>query len=175
MVEMETKMQKTTNNSYKTNFDSNEVMAYILGICKQQGIPWNTTKAQKLLYCCYGTILAAFDEKLTEEAPQAWKYGPVFPRTFNGLKKGRIVPGVDHGFAENCNPQWLPLIEQTVKVFGKFTASQLSTWSHRSGSPWDRVTHGGTDLLVQIPSELIRNYFLPMVRNDEPKRNASMA
>lgn len=145
------------------DFDSNDVMAYILGVCDKEGISWNLTKAQKLLYCCYGAVLAAFNEKLTEENPQAWQYGPVFPRTFNGIKKHRIQPGIDHGFSQNCNPAWLPLINQTIKLFGKYTSSQLSTWSHRPGSPWDRATYGGTELLVQIPSEFIREYFLPMV------------
>lgn len=166
----------SVNKEYRTCFDSNDVMAYVLGICKEIGIDWNITKAQKLLYCCYGTVLAAFDERLTEEAPQAWKYGPVFPRTFNGIRKGRIVPGVDHGFAESCDPRWLPLIRQTVQLFGKFSASQLSTWSHRSGSPWDRITHGGTELFVQIPSGLIKDYFKPMIRvNDESERNSTTA
>lgn len=149
-------------------FDSNDVMAYILGVCEDNGISWNATKAQKLMYCCYGTVLAAFGEKLTEEAPQAWQYGPVFPRTFNGLKKNRITPGVDHGFSEECNQEWLPIIEQTVKAFGNFTASELSTWSHAPGSPWAKATNGGKELLVQIPASFIAEYFEPMInRHDE--------
>ena len=149
-------------------FDSNNVMAYILGVCEKLGIPWNATKAQKLMYCCYGTGLAAFGEKLTEEAPQAWKYGPVFPRTFNGLRKGRIVPGEDHGFSNACDPKWLSMIEQTVRAFGKFSASQLSTWSHKPGSPWARATNNGRELLVQIPAAYIAEYFDPMInRHDE--------
>lgn len=151
--------------NFKTGFDSNDVMAYILGVCKKNHIDWNITKAQKLLYCCYGTVLAAFNERLTEEAPQAWKFGPVFPRTFNGIKKGLIIPGVDHGFSIDCNPEWLPLIEQTVKTFGKFSASQLSTWSHRRGSPWDKATNEGEFLCVQMPSDDIRPYFQRMFKN----------
>lgn len=38
------------------------------------------TQAQKLLYCCYGIVLAAFDERLTDEHPKAWPGGPIFPR-----------------------------------------------------------------------------------------------
>lgn len=153
------------NKEYGTCFDSNDVMAYILGVCEKKQIDWNITKAQKLLYCCYGVILAAFGEELTEENPQAWQYGPVFPRTFNGIKKGRVTPGKDNGFSQKCNPAWLPLMDQVISFFGRFTASQLSTWSHRSGSPWDRATHGGADLLIQIPNGLIKNYFAPMVTN----------
>lgn len=155
------------DNKYPACFDSNDVMAYILGVCVKLGVSWNATKAQKLMYCCYGTVLAAFDVKLTEEAPQAWQYGPVFPRTFNGLRKNRIHPDVDNGLAEKCDPAWLQMIEQTVKVFGKFTASQLSTWSHKPGSPWARATDNGKELLVQIPSEYIKEYFAPMINRHE--------
>lgn len=148
-------------------FDSNDVMAYILGLCEKNGTPWNATKAQKLMYCCYGAILAVFGEKLTEEAPQAWKYGPVFPRTFNGLRKNRIKPGEDNGFSERCNSDWLPLIEQTVKVFGKFSASQLSTWSHAPNSPWAKATNNGRELFVQIPSAFIKEHFERLINKDE--------
>ena len=147
----------------ETSFESTDVMAHILGICKQNHIAWNFTKAQKLLYCCYGTVLAAFNERLTEEAPQAWQYGPVFPRTFNALQKGTITPGLDKGFCKRCNAQWLPLIQETVKQFGKYTDSQLSTWSHKPGSPWSKATRGGEELQVQIPAEYIKEYFAPMI------------
>lgn len=151
--------------TYSTRFDSNDVMAYILGVCEAKKIGWNLTKAQKILYCCYGVILAAFDQELTEENPQAWQYGPVFPRTINGIKKGRIIPGRDNGFSKNCNPDWLPLMDQVITFFGNYSASQLSTWSHRPGSPWDKATHGGADLLIQIPNALIKEYFSRMVTN----------
>ena len=39
--------------------DSLQVMAYIIQRCKQLQTPFlNTTKLQKLMYCCYGTCLA---------------------------------------------------------------------------------------------------------------------
>lgn len=151
----------------KSSFDSNDVMAYILGLCEENNISWNFTKAQKLMYCCYGTVLAAFGEAMTEETPQAWQYGPVFPRTFNGLRKGRIVPGDDHGFSDNCDPDWIPLIKETVKKFGRFSASQLSAWSHKPGSPWARATNDGRELLVQIPKKYIVEYFSRMINRNE--------
>ena len=158
-------MTETTQQTFKTAFDSNDVMAYILGLCQQKKLPWNITKAQKLLYCCYGTILAGFGERLTDENPQAWQYGPVFPRTFNGIKNGRVTPGKDNGFSEQCNPKWLTLIDQTVAFFGRYAASQLSEWSHKAGSPWDRATYGGRELDVQIPNGFVREYFSKMVSN----------
>lgn len=150
----------------KTCFDSKDVMAYILGVCREKGIDCNLTKAQKLLYCCYGIILAAFGDRLTEEAPQAWQYGPVFPRTFRGLKDGEIIPGKDGGFSAKCDSRWLPLIDQTIGSMGKFSASRLSAWSHLPGSPWAKASNGGRDLFVQIPGEYIRDYFSHVVKHD---------
>ena len=149
------------------SFDSNDVMAYILGVCADNNIQWNITKAQKLMYCCYGMILAVFGEKLTEEAPQAWQYGPVFPRTYNAIRKGRIRPGDDQGFSRACPPKWLPVLREAVQSFGQFTASQLSTWSHRNGSPWYVASSGGTELGVQIPAKYISDYFSRFVKNDQ--------
>lgn len=71
-------------------FDSNDVMAYIHDYCAKNNIYVNVTKLQKLLYCCYGVVLAALDERLTSEHPQAWEHGPVFPRTFNAIKKQKL-------------------------------------------------------------------------------------
>lgn len=68
-------------------FRSSEVMAYILNYGNSHEHPLNKTQAQKLLYCCYGAILAQFDERLTDEHPKAWPYGPVFPRTVNDINK----------------------------------------------------------------------------------------
>lgn len=161
-------MTEAKRSSFKVAFDSNDVMAYILGLCQQKRMSWNVTKAQKLLYCCYGTILAGFGERLTDENPQAWQYGPVFPRTFNGIKNGRVIPGWDNGFSKQCDPDWLPMIDQTVSFFGRYMASQLSNWSHKSGSPWDRATAGGKELQVQIPNEFIREYFSKMVSHAKP-------
>ena len=67
-------------------FDSLQVMAYIIKRCKQKGIYVNITKLQKLLYCCYGVVLAKFGVRLTDERPEAWQYGPVFPETLRSIQ-----------------------------------------------------------------------------------------
>jgi len=140
-------------------YDSNDLLAYILGVCQKKGFSWNLTKAQKLLYCCYGTVLAGFDRKLTEELPQAWKYAPVFPRTLNAMKKGRIIPGQDNGFSLKCEPEIRELIDTTIETFGPYSASKLSNWSHQPGSPWHTASNGGTEIYNPISSALIKDYF----------------
>ena len=60
-------------------FDSRDVAAYIAQECKRREIEYNNTKIQKLLYCSYGVMLAWKDERICEEYPRLWPYGPVFP------------------------------------------------------------------------------------------------
>lgn len=146
-------------------FDSNDVMSYILGVCQEKGYSWNVTKAQKLLYCCYGAILAGFGCRLTEEAPQAWQYGPVFPRTIKAIKRGVVFPKMDNTFSQNCPKEWLSLLQQTICYFGRYSATQLVKWTHRPDSPWSLATNNGKDLLVQIPATLIHAYFSRFVKN----------
>ena len=82
------------------NFDSIGVLAYIIKCCAKFNYFINYTKAQKLLYCCYGVILAQFNIRLTKEHPKAWQYGPVFPRAFNAQHKNLFMP---ISRKSNCN------------------------------------------------------------------------
>lgn len=71
---------------------SSVVLAYyIVALMNQRGLEINMTKLQKLLYIAYGTYLAIKNQRLTNEHPQAWPYGPVFPTTRNRLLKKRFI------------------------------------------------------------------------------------
>lgn len=151
-------------------FDTNDVMGYVFKVCNDMGIQLNMTKAQKLLYCCYGTAIAAFDIKLTDEVPQAWQFGPVFPRAYNAIKKNKIDANRKTAFSEwiekDENAHILEMFKSTIRYFGKYTASQLSAWSHAPDSPWDIATCQGTELLNPIPSDLIKRFFTPMIKDE---------
>ena len=74
-------------------FDSNDVMAYILLKASEDNFFVNITKLQKLLYCCYGVVLAAFGWRLTanvqrnqERKNPGWKG----QRIFSELPTGSI-------------------------------------------------------------------------------------
>ena len=145
-------------------FCSSSVMAYILYKGDQAQHPINKTQAQKLLYCCYGTVLAEFDERLTVEHPKAWPYGPVFPRTLNDINKKRLNVGMAKDFIQACRPEVLKLIDQTIEKFWGYSASALSAWSHRQGSPWDKAAP-----LEALDDREIQKYFakiVPIVKGD---------
>ncbi|MDU5054435.1 MAG: DUF4065 domain-containing protein [Sutterella wadsworthensis] len=160
------------NTSFQI-LDSVALVAYIIDRSKSLGVKGlNPTKIQKLTYCCYGMVLAYNGLRLCDENPEAWQYGPVFPSTLRLMQR---LGGVDD-FAmaipapkQNQFPKDVAeLIDQTLITFGKFTATQLSMWSHRSGSPWDVASIGGKVYFEQIKDTLITDYFKRYVVRHEP-------
>lgn len=143
--------------------DSTVVMAYLIQRCRMLGVPnINVTKMQKLMYCCYGVCMAKFRCKLGDESPEAWQYGPVFPRTLRELQ----VHGIDFVASKNTDalksamPEGVvAMIDATLRTFGKFAANQLSNWSHIPGSPWFVASLNGQLLREQISDSLIADYF----------------
>lgn len=143
--------------------DSVLAVAYIKFKCLSLPITdINITKLQKLLYCCYGVTLALTGQRLTKEYPQAWPYGPVFPRTFNAIRKNKL-PNV---FSLDGIPKELILrIDQTVKLFGTIQAGKLSAWTHIANSPWAKATNNGENTPVRMDDLQILRYFQDRVVN----------
>lgn len=143
-------------------YNSLDVAALIARLCQKLHFHYNNTKIQKLLYCCYGCVLAIYGKRLCDEYPRAWQYGPVFPRVFNYIKKRR---GALSQYAPNFEiPEEVKtLLEKVVAVFGKYDAVPLSNWTHKPGSPWDIVVNQidgeGGGLNNFIPDDLIATYF----------------
>lgn len=143
--------------------DSLQVMAYIIERSQALNININVTKLQKLMYCCYGVLLAEADIRLSEESPEAWQYGPVFPKPLKLLKKLTINEFVSvvgtRSVVVSLPQNAKEAIDKTLRFFGRYTANQLSMWSHLEGSPWSRASNKGKDLYGQIDDQSIRAYF----------------
>lgn len=139
-------------------FSSSSVMAYILYKGKKAGHPISKTQAQKLLYCCYGVVLAAFDERLTDEHPKAWPGGPLFPRTLSAINRHRLTTDMAEIFIASCPVDWLKLMDKTIDRFWGYSATALETWSQRKGTPWDKA-----DPLASLDDREIQKYFQQFV------------
>lgn len=148
-------------------FNSLDVASFIATVCNEQGFHYNNTKIQKLLYCCYGGVLAVYNQRLCDEYPRAWQYGPVFPRVFNFIskRKGTLESRITDFYLDEELDSFLRKI---IKVFGKYNAVPLSEWTHKDGSPWDKVVNGidGGGLNNFIPDDIIRDYFREHVIKD---------
>ncbi len=147
-----------TTQSFRP-FDSLQVMAYIIKMCKELGTPYNVTKLQKLMYCCDGVTLATYGQPLSTERPEAWQYGPVFPRVLRYIQAHGLNAVVGDVLENEAPDEIKDLIKGTILFFGKFSASQLSAWSHKIGSPWYQASDGGTELRMPIDDRSIEAYF----------------
>ena len=117
-------------------FSSIDVIAYVVYWCKTNEITVNTTKAQKLLYCCYGAVLADSNERLIDEHPRAWLYGPVFGNAHDATANDKLTVGNVRRFLRLCPQQTLDLVNKTLKTFARYSSTQLSKWASIKGSPW---------------------------------------
>lgn len=147
-------------------FDSRDIAAYIAQQCQEKNIVYNNTKIQKLLYCAYGLLFAWSDERICDEYPRAWQYGPVFPKVFNYFHKHREIAcysrNVEKEITEHDNIR--RVISTVLNNFGKYPATTLSAWTHKKGSPWDKAVNGfgeeeGAGLQGFIPDGYIKEYF----------------
>lgn len=132
---------------------------YIAAYANRHGFVINMTKLQKLLYICYGVYLAVKGERLTNEHPQAWPYGPVFPTTRNRLLQlslDEIKDGSDPSITDDIKA----CVKLVFDSFGAHTASYLSSWSHQVNSPWDTtVKTEGFRWGMEISDQYILPYF----------------
>lgn len=139
-----------------------DIASWIARTCNEFRYHYNNTKIQKLLYCCYGSVLAAYGTRLCDEYPRAWQYGPVFPRVFNYIKKRRGEISV-YNLDFEVTPDEDIFLHKVIEVFGKYDAVPLSEWTHKAGSPWDivvnRIDGEGGGLQNIIPDDLIARYF----------------
>ena len=132
---------------------------YIASYANAHNIGINMTKLQKLLYISYGVYLAVKGERLTNEHPQAWPYGPVFPATRNKLLKINLEEIIDPN-DNSITDEVKSCINLVFNSYGAYNASFLSAWSHKPNSPWDKtVSQVGFKWGNTIPDEYILPYF----------------
>lgn len=151
----------------KYRYNSVTVATYIVAYANKHHFGINMTKLQKLLYIAYGVYMAVKNERLTNEHPQAWPYGPVFPTTRNRLLKRdfNTVQTEDSELNEiNNDMEIRSLMNLVFGTYGGWTGTSLSIWSHKPNSPWDRaVNRTGFKWGDQMSDEDIREYFKSII------------
>lgn len=158
-------------DTYK--YSSVDVAKYIVSMCNKKHFGINMTKMQKLLYIIYGTYLAVYNQRLTNEHPQAWPFGPVFPTTRNKLLHRDFfeisLNDIDKEVVDEMSKdkRLNNIIDFIFKEFGKWNATKLTLWSHKDGSPWYLTTQ--QDYFKwgdEIPDEYIQEYFDSIIVRD---------
>lgn len=146
-------------------FSSKDVLAYVFKKCAELNIhDVSITKAQKLLYCCYGIVLANNGVRLCKEHPACWHYGPVFPSSYRAWKERELDFNNKAIKTIEEDPELKDVLESTLKYFGKATASKLVAWSHLPNSPWALSSYNGEYLYGDIDDVLIIDCFNKFIK-----------
>lgn len=147
-------------DTYK--FSSIDVARYIVAYANENKFGINLTKMLKLTFFLYGAYLVYTGERLTDEHPVAWTYGPVFERARKHFMYCDLydvsMSSVDDALLKDDDLK--AMLEYTFKVCGKYSATALVSWTHKEGSPWSitidecKGHEGGV-----IRDEVIYEYF----------------
>jgi len=131
-------------------------------------IKLNETKLHKLIYICDGFMLAG-GVNLIKETAKAWNYGPVYPKVHKWLKKDEVALSspcqCDKSAAQEISAASAEsLVDRVLGSFGGWTASQLTAWSHRPGSPWERALERSRGVMNSpISKSDMRDYFKGLI------------
>lgn len=129
-------------------------------------------KLLKLAFLAHGWGLAYSETPLIPEAVRAWKYGPVIPSIYHGVKSygnqqiDSLRP-LDSFWRRDEYPivtdtNTLLLLEKIWQVYGDKSGPALSTKLHEPNSPWDIVWNqqgGRFENNAIIRNELIKDYY----------------
>lgn len=146
--------------------DFAQYIIYRTKILKEQdsSISLNMTKLQKILYICDG-IMLSYGLNVINEHARAWNYGPVYPKVHTWSSK-------HPSFFDNpvfTNQEVLDfiaekniqrLVDSAITTFGKWSAKDLSNWTHQPSSPWEKALEkGGGIMNSKIEKEDMKHYF----------------
>ena len=148
----------------KVGLDSVLVAKALQWMACTHDVSLNGSQIQTILYNAYGVWLATKGERLLEEHPQVWQYGPVFPRAYKHLKKNAGNGQVEHDMLKAECPDRFEFIRRCFQRFAWTSAGVLCAPHTAEGSPWKLTKDQSPDKLgVRIEDELIRQWFLPRV------------
>lgn len=144
---------------------------------KKDGKQLTHMQLQKLVYIAHGWSLAVTGSPLTEDSPEAWDYGPVYPELWEALKMygsapvTRPIQYMDFGrglFRDNPKDEVVAqlttdentLIDRVYELYSDFRAFQLSAMTHEQDTPWHKLyveekTKGGV-----IKNDNIKSHFI---------------
>lgn len=146
---------------------SRAVANYLIERAREDGDFLTSMQLLKLVYIAHGWNLAIRHRPLVREAVEAWKYGPVIPDLYHGVKRwgaGFVrhrLPGYfasENGFA----PEDEELVSSVLSAYRHLDGLELSNLTHRRGTPWYKVYYeqGGKDRRhAVIPDRLIKKHF----------------
>ncbi len=125
-------------------------------------------KLQKLVYMLHGWHLAITDDPAIDGDFEAWPYGPVEEDLYHLFKSFKNRPISTYAYswdgdekrayvvAEQGNEEFYDILNFVIEKYMPFSAGQLSTMTHRPGTPWSITRDSGVEI---IENDLIKRHF----------------
>jgi uncharacterized phage-associated protein len=175
-------------------YSAEAVANALLDLAEKSGKRVNPMQLLKLVYFSHGWHLAIAGTPLIDERIEAWPYGPVVPSLYHEFKEAgsgaiqkrasvprwvvdpetgqqtfQFAPASidDEGSADERQLVWA-VLNKVWRVYGAFSALQLSQMTHERDGPWDvtRRKYPGVRG-VDIDDELIKKDFKAKAKLNE--------
>jgi uncharacterized phage-associated protein len=145
-------------------YDSLTFAKALVHMAQMEGWGLNMSQIQAILYIAYGVWMTGHDDRLFEEHPQAWQYGPVFPRVYSKLKKGMTDSQVQYLKLKEESPERLSFLERCFRRYARTSACDLAAPHKSKGTPWSQTRKENPESqTARIPDSLVREWFAERV------------
>ncbi|WP_427449899.1 Panacea domain-containing protein [Litorimonas sp. WD9-15] len=165
-----------TETLEKEGFDAREIANAVLLKARaiNGGDKLTAMQLIKLVYLVHGWSLALRGKSLVRNRPEAWQFGPVYPRIYKQVKgKGRnavtdllVDADGDVFYPHGISPKEELVVDHVLKSYGNKSAFSLSSITHKTDTPWD-YTQKNLGLYQDIPEDEMMSHFNQLV--DERK------
>jgi uncharacterized phage-associated protein len=155
-------------------YDARALANFFLELADQRGVELTQLMLYKLVYLCHGWYLATEGEPLISQTFEAWQYGPVVKvlrDQFSCFGKSKISGRATRlNIHDGTELVVAPLLAESDREFAvgifdayrRYSAWQLSDFTHEAGSPWDRVWNAEAPLgrlALSLSNAEIQKYF----------------
>lgn len=160
--------KKDAQEQAQSGPDSIQLAKALRFIAKMDGRHLNMSQVQLLLYIAYGVYLAKRGSRIIPEQPQAWVFGPVFPRAYNRLRKDNGDGKEEFVALSKDRPDILSLLQHTFRRFGFRSAAAIGEPHTDSKSPWGLTCKANPEKWgATIDDELIGKWFGSMLETEK--------
>ncbi len=174
-------------------YDVRAIGNWFLKRAEQDGEQLSAMKLQKLAYVAHGWYLALTDKPLVHDAVEAWQWGPVFRSLYrefqefgsqNITRRATAFDGatlVDKEISiqdyDDPDPESMnQFLESAWRVYGNYSAGELSNITHQSGTPWQQMFEGMGNQIkpyTVIPNEMIASHYKELLNERETSASSA--
>lgn len=107
-------------------------------------------KLNKLVYYAHVESIRQGNGPLFDDAVEAWQYGPVEPSVYHTFKTSGRQRIEQPSSKPKKSDSVKKIISLVAETYGKLSAFDLVTFSHREGGAWSRVYSPGADNPITV-------------------------